>query len=91
MHIFVSSVQYGLYSAFMGCFVYLFVGQVKDLNVGPNAILCLLVGQYVTFDKFGEQYVDYAVLLCFLTGMVELILGLGRLGKSAFIHLISNF
>ncbi len=35
--------QYGLYSGFMGCFVYLVFGSVKDITVGPTAISALMV------------------------------------------------
>ncbi|CAG0895126.1 unnamed protein product [Darwinula stevensoni] len=72
-------VQYGLYSGFIGCFVYLFFGSVKDVTVGPTAIICLVLGQFVNSHAFGDQYVEYAILLCFLTGIVELILGITRL------------
>ena len=38
--------QYGLYSAFMGCFVYVFFGTAKDITFGPTAIMSLMVGQF---------------------------------------------
>lgn len=38
--------QYGLYSAFMGCFVYIFFGTAKDITFGPTAIMSLMVGQF---------------------------------------------
>ncbi|EDO34158.1 predicted protein, partial [Nematostella vectensis] len=31
--------QYGLYSAFMGCFVYCVFGTSKDITLGPTAIM----------------------------------------------------
>ncbi|XP_037899592.1 sodium-independent sulfate anion transporter-like, partial [Glossina fuscipes] len=34
--------QYGLYSAFMGCFVYIIFGTCKDITVGPTAITALM-------------------------------------------------
>ncbi|CAG0896891.1 unnamed protein product [Darwinula stevensoni] len=73
-------VQYGLYSAFMGCFVYLFVGSVKDVTVGPTAVVNVVLGQFVNVETFGDDFVKYAVLLCFLTGVVEVLLGITRLG-----------
>ena len=33
--------QYGLYSAFMGCFMYCIFGSVKDITIGPTAIMVL--------------------------------------------------
>ncbi|XP_029680244.1 sodium-independent sulfate anion transporter-like isoform X1 [Formica exsecta] len=45
--------QYGLYSSFMGCFVYLVFGSSKDVTVGPTAIMALLVQKHVM--KLGED------------------------------------
>ncbi|KOC65147.1 Sodium-independent sulfate anion transporter, partial [Habropoda laboriosa] len=39
--------QYGLYSSFMGCFVYLVFGSCKDITVGPTAIMALLSQHHV--------------------------------------------
>ena len=36
--------QYGLYSAFMGCFVYIVFGSSKDITIGPTAIMALMTG-----------------------------------------------
>ncbi|XP_036124515.1 sodium-independent sulfate anion transporter [Molossus molossus] len=68
--------QFGLYSAFMGCFVYLFLGTSRDVTLGPTAIMSLLVASYT----FREP--AYAVLLAFLSGCIQLamrFLGLGFL------------
>ncbi|XP_003740509.1 sodium-independent sulfate anion transporter [Galendromus occidentalis] len=67
--------QYGLYTAFMGSFVYIFVGSAKDLTIGPTAIMCIMTSQYT---KFGGP--TYAVLLALLSGVVQLLLGLLNLG-----------
>ncbi|XP_029172772.1 sodium-independent sulfate anion transporter-like isoform X2 [Nylanderia fulva] len=67
--------QYGLYSSFMGCFVYLVFGSSKDVTVGPTAIMALLVQKHVI--KLGE---DLAVLMCFLSGAVITVLGVLHLG-----------
>ncbi|XP_006869705.1 PREDICTED: sodium-independent sulfate anion transporter [Chrysochloris asiatica] len=66
--------QYGLYSAFMGCFVYFFLGTSRDVTLGPTAIMSLLV----SFYTFHEP--AYAVLLAFLSGCIQLALGFLRLG-----------
>ncbi|XP_054565810.1 sodium-independent sulfate anion transporter [Eptesicus fuscus] len=58
--------QYGLYSAFVGCFVYVFLGTSRDVTLGPTAIMSLLVSSYT----FREP--AYAVLLAFLSGCVQL-------------------
>ncbi|XP_011873494.1 PREDICTED: sodium-independent sulfate anion transporter-like isoform X1 [Vollenhovia emeryi] len=67
--------QYGLYSSFMGCFVYLVFGSSKDVTVGPTAIMALMVHKYVS--DLGE---DFAVLVCFLSGALITIMGVLHLG-----------
>ncbi|NP_001233593.1 sodium-independent sulfate anion transporter [Cavia porcellus] len=66
--------QYGLYSAFTGCFVYVFLGTSRDVTLGPTAIMSLLV----SFYTFHEP--AYAVLLTFLSGCIQLAMGLLHLG-----------
>ena len=66
--------QYGLYSAFMGCFVYIFFGSSKDITIGPTAIMALMTGQHAQLGA------DYAVLLAFISGLIILLCGLLRLG-----------
>ncbi|KAH8326212.1 hypothetical protein KR067_003386, partial [Drosophila pandora] len=65
---------YGLYSAFMGGFVYIFLGTCKDITVGPTAIMATMVRPYVDGDP------AYAVLLCFLSGCIIFVMGLLNLG-----------
>ncbi|XP_019499836.1 PREDICTED: sodium-independent sulfate anion transporter [Hipposideros armiger] len=66
--------QYGLYSAFMGCFVYFFLGTSRDVTLGPTAIMSLLVSSYTFHEP------AYAVLLAFLSGCIQLAMGFLRLG-----------
>ena len=66
--------QYGLYSAFMGCFVYCIFGSSKDITIGPTAIMALMTGVHAQYGP------DYAVLLAFLSGLIILACGLLRLG-----------
>ncbi|XP_015277953.1 PREDICTED: sodium-independent sulfate anion transporter, partial [Gekko japonicus] len=66
--------QYGLYSSFMGCFIYCLLGTAKDVTLGPTAIMSLLVSSYAFHDP------AYAVLLTFLSGCIQLIMGLLHLG-----------
>ncbi|KAH8382602.1 hypothetical protein KR009_004301, partial [Drosophila setifemur] len=65
---------YGLYSAFMGGFVYILLGTCKDITVGPTAIMALMVRPYVDGNP------AYAVLLCFLSGCIITLMGLLNLG-----------
>ncbi|XP_060521679.1 sodium-independent sulfate anion transporter-like [Cylas formicarius] len=67
--------QYGLYASFLGCFVYIVFGSCKDVPVGPTAISALL-----TFQATSGKGAEYAILLCFLTGLVQLVMGFFGLG-----------
>ncbi|XP_055617351.1 sodium-independent sulfate anion transporter-like isoform X2 [Toxorhynchites rutilus septentrionalis] len=65
---------YGLYGSFVGCFVYIFLGSCKDVPMGPTAIASLL-----TFQACKGIW-QRAVLLCFLSGIIELLMGVFGLG-----------
>ncbi|XP_055345796.1 sodium-independent sulfate anion transporter-like [Paramacrobiotus metropolitanus] len=71
--------QYGLYSSFMGPFIYALLGTSKDVSIGPTTVMALLVlekiSQYPT-----ELAPTIAVLLTFYTGCVQLAMGILRLG-----------
>ncbi|KAF7391863.1 hypothetical protein HZH68_011406 [Vespula germanica] len=67
--------QYGLYSSFMGCFVYLVFGSTKEVTVGPTAIMALLSQHHV--KTLGE---DIAVLISFLSGCIITAMGILQLG-----------
>ncbi|KAF2885202.1 hypothetical protein ILUMI_20958 [Ignelater luminosus] len=67
--------EYGLYGSFLGCFVYILFGSCKDVPVGPTAIASLL-----TFQAVNGRGPEYAILLCFLSGVLELLMGLLGLG-----------
>lgn len=60
----------------MGCFVYCFLGTAKDVTLGPTAIMSLLVSSYAFHEPV------YAVLLAFLSGCVQLAMGLLHLGET---------
>lgn len=67
--------QYGLYTSFMGCFVYAALGTCKDMAVGPTSILSMIVLPYVMLG--GPQY---SILLAFFGGLLQLIAGVLNLG-----------
>lgn len=71
--------QYGLYGSFLGCFIYVIFGSCKDIPMGPTAIISLLT--YQTISHL-DSPVPHAILLCFIVGIVELIMGIFGLGKS---------
>lgn len=66
--------QYGLYGSFLGCFIYIFFGSCKDVPMGPSAISALL-----TFQN-AHGSIPKAILLSFLSGIIELLMGLFGLG-----------
>lgn len=76
-------IQYGLYSAFMGCFVYFIFGTSKDITVGPTAILSLLVATYDDPIKPGSDYNDpkLAIILAFMCGVIQFVMGVLHLGS----------
>lgn len=67
--------QYGLYSAFMGGFIYTLLGTSKDVTLGPTAIMSLLC-----FSVVGGQPCR-AVLLSLLCGVIQAAMALLRLGE----------
>lgn len=66
--------QYGLYACFLGCFIYIFIGSSKDVPIGPTAISALL-----SFQIAGGSW-QMATLLTFLTGIIEILMGVFQLG-----------
>nr|CAI5853112.1 unnamed protein product [Callosobruchus analis] len=69
------SPQYGLYTAFIGSFTYVFFGSIKEVSIGPTSLMSLLVYSYV---KGGP--IEYVILLTFIAGCVELLMGVLKLG-----------
>ncbi|KAM6972526.1 sodium-independent sulfate anion transporter [Aplochiton taeniatus] len=67
-------VQYGLYSAFSGGFIYALLGTSKDVTLGPTAIMSLLCASYVA------GHPSRAVLLSLLCGAIQAAMALLRLG-----------
>lgn len=72
---------YGLYCAFMGCFVYCIFGTSKDISIGPTAIMSLMVDQYCHQSDVGMAINEqYAIILSLLAGIIMFTMGLFRLG-----------
>ncbi|XP_017470317.1 PREDICTED: sodium-independent sulfate anion transporter-like isoform X1 [Rhagoletis zephyria] len=66
--------QYGLYSCFLGCFIYVIFGTSKDVPFGPTAIAALLTFQ------IARGSLEKTILLTFLTGLIEVLMGIFQLG-----------
>lgn len=81
--------QYGLYAALVGAFLYAPFGTSKDLNVGPTAILSLII---VTANADTSNplssHLTQALFLAFASGITQLIAGFLELGL--FLDFISH-
>lgn len=67
--------QYGLYSAFMGCFAYCIFGTSKDITLGPTAIMSLIVSAY------GRPEIPaFVIFLTLFSGLIQLVMGILKIG-----------
>ncbi|KAJ9075082.1 hypothetical protein DSO57_1000362 [Entomophthora muscae] len=77
-------VQYGLYSAFVSTMVYSVLGGSREIAVGPNAVLSLMIADIIKNVSAAENG-DYpleqiATSLAAVMGIVSIVLGSLRLG-----------
>ncbi len=74
--------EIGLYAAASAALIYPLLGSSRYLAVGPVAIVSLLVATGVASLSPASpgEYLGYAVQLALLVGLLQLGLGLGRLG-----------
>ena len=73
---------YGLYAALTPQIIYAFLGTSRQLAVGPVAMDSLLVAAGLSALALVEptQYIQLALLLAFLMGAIQLLLGVLRMG-----------
>ncbi|EMS45032.1 Sulfate transporter 4.1, chloroplastic [Triticum urartu] len=73
---------YGLYTGFVPLFVYAIFGSSRQLAVGPVALVSLLVSNVLggIVNSSSELYTELAILLAFMVGILECLMGLLRLG-----------
>ncbi|KAL9897197.1 sodium-independent sulfate anion transporter isoform 1-T1 [Glossina fuscipes fuscipes] len=69
------SSEYGLYTAFIGSIIYVFFGTIPQVSIGPTSLMSLMVLQYCY-----EKPIEIVIVLAFLAGCVELIMGIFQLG-----------
>lgn len=73
---------YGLYAVTIPLIIYAFLGTSRQLAVGPVAMVSLLiasgVGQLAAAGS--DQYIMLAILLAFMVGIIQLSMGVFRLG-----------
>ncbi|KAK4874464.1 hypothetical protein RN001_013824 [Aquatica leii] len=67
--------NYGLYSSFMGAFIYVIFGTIKEASVGPTSLMAILTLTYTQ-----GLPVEFMILLTFLCGWVQLLMGIFKLG-----------
>ena len=81
---------YGLYAAFLPVLVGAMWGSSHQLATGPVAMVSLLTGSALAqFAAPGtEQFIALAILLALMVGIMELVMGLFRLG--AIVNFLSH-
>ena len=73
---------YGLYASIIPLIIYAVLGTSRQLAVGPVAMVSLLTATAIgSFQGLSvDQYIVYAILLAFLVGAIQFLLGIFRLG-----------
>ena len=73
---------YGLYAVTIPLIIYAFLGTSRQLAVGPVAMVSLLIasgiGQLAAAGT--DQYLAFAIFLAFMVGLIQLSMGLFKLG-----------
>ncbi|ALC47098.1 CG5404 [Drosophila busckii] len=68
-------VRYGLCSAFIGPLIYLIFGSIDKVIIGPTSLVALVSVQFTV-----GRPIEFAFLLTFLSGIVDIIMGSLRMG-----------
>ena len=73
---------FGLYAALVPIIIYALLGTSRQLAVGPVAMDSLLVASFIgTLAKAdSEHYISLAILLAMMMGIIQLLLGIFRMG-----------
>ncbi|MGB5364554.1 MAG: SulP family inorganic anion transporter, partial [Aureibaculum sp.] len=73
---------YGLYASIVPIIIYAIFGTSRQLAVGPVAMVSLLIATAIgSFEGLSTvDYIAYAILLAFLVGAFQFLLGVFRLG-----------
>ncbi|KAM7344128.1 LOW QUALITY PROTEIN: uncharacterized protein ACRADG_010964 [Cochliomyia hominivorax] len=67
--------HYGLCSAFIGCFIYLILGSIDNVIIGPTSLVALVSVQFT----IGKP-IEFAFILTFLSGVVQVIMSVLQMG-----------
>lgn len=60
----------------MGCFMYTIFGSCKDITIGPTAIMSIMTAEHAAAGG-----ITYVILITFLSGCIQLIMGILNLGN----------
>lgn len=60
----------------LGSIIYVFFGTIPQVSIGPTSLMALLTLQYCS-----DKPVQIVIVLAFMAGLVELLMGVFRLGK----------
>lgn len=73
---------YGLYASTLPLILYALFGTSRQLSVGPMAMISLLVlsGVSQANPDSPEQFLQYAILLAFMVGLMQMLMGLLKMG-----------
>ena len=76
-------IQYGLYAAMVPCLVAALFGSSRLMVTGPANAISLTTAYLVAplAAPFSPEYVDLVLVLCLLVGLLQVLLGLARLGR----------
>ena len=74
--------EYGLYTALVPCLLYTIFGTSPHLAIGPVAVSALLImaGVSQLAEPFSQNYIELVILSGLLIGLLQLLLGIFRLG-----------
>jgi SulP family sulfate permease len=72
----------GIYASLLPALIAVLFSASTRLSVGPTALSCLLIGASLTgmAERGSTQWVNLAVWLALLSGMLQVVLGLVRFG-----------
>ncbi len=82
--------MYGLYTAIVTCIFAALIGSSSHLVTGPTNAMCLVIFGLSTHlaDQFEFKPIDVVLLLTIMTGLIQLVFGLMRLGT--ILRYVSN-
>ncbi|KAI9340531.1 sulfate transporter family-domain-containing protein [Obelidium mucronatum] len=76
--------EYGLYTGFVGCLLYSVFATSKDVTIGLTAVLALVLGQSINSNLGSKattaEKVTFGITMSFWVGIIQLFIGLFRLG-----------